>query len=71
MHKDIIYIYTHEISEELNIHIHLMLNKVIKQEFKDQLLKDWNKYNNWEWYYKTGILIKIIMNIKIFLKQVS
>lgn len=58
LYKDILYIYTHEISEDLNIHIHLMLNKVIKKGFKDQLLKDWNKYNNWEWYYKTGILIK-------------
>ena len=52
------YIYTYEISSELHIHIHLLLNKQCEKVEKKELMEYWNKLNNWEFYNKRSLLIK-------------
>lgn len=56
--NSILYVYTYEISQQLHLHIHILLNQEIAQELKEKLIKDWNEYNKWPWYNKRGIFIK-------------
>lgn len=52
------YIYTYEITEKYHIHIHLLLNKVVNDEKKENLIKKWNNYNDWSFYNEKGLVIR-------------
>lgn len=52
------YIYTYEITEKYHIHIHLLLNKIVSEDDKADLIKKWNNYNDWKFYNEKGLVIK-------------